>query len=92
MLSEEFRGNTYVDIPAPPIPARARETMSSFIFLAPPHNKYPVPKTVYAKSRQGFLPNISLNFPYKGLKRQVFQIKCILIFLTEPLLTENLLE
>jgi len=49
------------------MPAIALLTTNSVKFRERPHSKQPKPKTVYAKRRQLFLPNISLNLPYNGL-------------------------
>jgi len=62
-----YRVHTHVCIPPPPMPAIALLTTNSVKFRERPHSKQPKPKTVYAKRRQLFLPNISLNLPYNGL-------------------------
>lgn len=59
--------HTHVCIPPPPMPAIALLTTNSVKFRERPHSKQPKAKTVYAKSRQLFLPKISLNLPYNGL-------------------------
>lgn len=45
-----------------------RAAISSFIFLASPQKRQPVPKMAYPNKSAGFLPNISLSLPYSGWK------------------------
>jgi hypothetical protein len=57
----------YVWMPLPPIPQNILAAMSSGIDRARPQATVPTANQEYAKSKHGFLPNMSLNLPYSGL-------------------------
>ena len=67
MISENIM-DVIVVMPPPPIPANALAAMSSSIVRDIPQRRQPIPKTEYANRRVGFLPKISLSFPYNGWK------------------------
>lgn len=59
---------TTVDMPPPPMPAKARAAISSDMFRDRPQKRHPMPKMVYALRRANLRPKMSLNLPYRGWK------------------------
>lgn len=60
--------DTTVVMPPPPMPAKARAAISSFMLRARPQARQPIPNMVYAKRRHDFRPKISDSLPYSGWK------------------------
>jgi hypothetical protein len=72
-MSEVFQDDCLkadVVIPPPPTPAKARDAISSSMFLDRPQNKHPNANIEYAARIQVLRPKMSLSFPYNGLEQK----------------------